>query len=220
MRYVELREASVAVPTRSFPKLFHVGTLNIADKQRGSYEGAGLSVSLHPEEWMQIARIGGPIWKCVRPGNRFIDFYRLRKAHKTMIADWAIEHGWATRTSLWRVYFFDVDMEERRYFEFTDPDEAQQEADDLETQGQQPQPPTIKEVKGGLMGTPTLYDRMMQRTSESVGVGDFVAIVYAEDVLKIDGVWFNERLDPYALSAPRGVIVPSMVSQWRFTKLP
>lgn len=207
MRLVEIASP---IPTRSFAKLFHVGSLNIADKRRGSYEGAGLSVSLHPEEWMQIAKIGGPIWQCTRPGNRFIDFYRLRKPHKAMIAAWAIEHQWATRTSLWRVSYYDEEMEDERYFTFADPQEAQDEAEDYEDA-------KVTEVPGGgLMGTPALYQRMMQDRQDP-DVDDLVTIVYAEDAMKVDGVWFNERLDPDNLSAPRGVIVPSMVTHWKFS---
>lgn len=214
MRVVEITTPS-SIPTKTFAKLYHVGTLNIEDKRRGSYEGAGLSVSLHPEAWMLIARIGGPIWQGVRPGNRFLDFYRLRKPHKRMIADWAIEHGWAYRTSLWRVSYRDEETDEKRYFTFTDQQEAHDEADGMKEDGEDA---TISEVKGGLMGKPPLYDRMMQDKHEP-GIDDLLSILYAEDVMKIDGVWFNERLDPYELSAPRGVIVPSMVSQWQFTKM-
>jgi hypothetical protein len=211
--------AARSPPTRTFAKLFHVGTLNRADKRRGSYEGAGLSVSLHPDEWMQIARLGGnPIWQCVRVGNRFIDFYRLSKALKASIGDWAVAQGLAQRATVWRVSFYDEEAEDRRYFEFTDQNEAQDEFNDLK-HGQEDDTAAIKEMPGSLTGTPALYHRMLQDRHELADVVEFAVIAYAEDVMKIDGVWFNERLDPENLSAPRGVIVPSMVPYWRFSQI-
>jgi hypothetical protein len=217
MRLYEI--AARSPPTRTFAKLFHVGTLNRADKQRGSYEGAGLSVSLHPEDWMQIARLGSrSIWKCVRVGNRFIDFYRLSKPHKAVIADWAVEQGLAQQESHWRVSFYDEEAEETRYFDFTDPDEAQAEFDDLK-HAQEDETAAIKEMPGSLTGTPLLYQRMMQDRPDAADAVEYATIAYAEDVMKIDGVWFNERLDPENLSAPRGVIVPSMVRHWRFSPI-
>jgi hypothetical protein len=30
----------------------------------------------------------------------------------------------------------------------------------------------------------------------------------------LDGVWWNERLDPDALSAPRGVLLPHALGRW------
>ena len=214
---MRLHEIASSPPTRTFPKLFHVGTMKSADKQRDSYEGAGLSVSLHPEEWARIARLGNTIWQGVRPGNQFLDFYRLTKQHKAMIGDWAVEQGLAQRASIWRVSFYDDEAEEKRYFEFTDPKEAQDEADDIAEWASKP--PTIKERSGSLMGTPALYQRMMQDRPEPSMTNELATIAYAEDFLKIDGVWFNERLDPDNLSAPRGVIVPSMIAHWRFTKV-
>ena len=210
---MRLHEIAVRpMPTRSFAKLFHVGTMNAADKRRGSYEGAGLSVSLHPHEWMEIARIGGAIWQGVRPGNRFLEFYRLSKPHKATIGDWAVTHGLALRTTVWRVFFYDEEAEERRFFDFTDKNEAQEEADNTDDA-------SIKEIPGSLMGTPAMHHRMMQDRPDLADSVEHAAIAYAEDVLKIDGVWFNERLDPESLSAPRGVIVPSMIPHWRFSKI-
>ena len=215
---MRLHEIGRPFPTRSFPKLFHVGTMKIADKRRGSYEGAGLSVSLHPRAWMQIARIAGPVWQCARAGNRFLNFYRLTKSQSALIADWAIEQGLARRITVWRVSFWDEEAEETRYFDFTDRNEAQEELDDLRI-GQEDKTASIKEIPGSLMGTPAMHHRMMQDRPDPADAVEHTAIAYAEDVLKIDGVWFNERLDPDKLSAPRGVIVPSMIRRWQFAEI-
>lgn len=46
-------------------------------------------------------------------------------------------------------------------------------------------------------------------------VGDMLCVAYA-DHLGFDGVWWKETLDPAAISAPRGVIIESRVSEWTF----
>ena len=51
---------------KSFAKLWHVGSMNPRIKRPGSYEGAGLSVSVHPEDWQQIAEIGGDLWELTK----------------------------------------------------------------------------------------------------------------------------------------------------------
>jgi hypothetical protein len=44
---------------------------------------------------------------------------------------------------------------------------------------------------------------------------DLVLNLYAEAELPdVDGVWWNERLDPDRHQAPRGVILPSRIARW------
>jgi len=47
---------------------------------------------------------------------------------------------------------------------------------------------------------------------------DFLSICYAEDVLKLDGVWWDDKLNPMSYSAPRGVIFNNMLPSWTKVK--
>jgi hypothetical protein len=208
MRYSEILLEAGGMPFRSFSMLYHVGSLNAADKGNDSYEGAGLSVSLHPEEWMEIARISGPVWQATRSGNKFLDFYRLNKRQKAAIINWGLAEGYLAQTAQWRVDYYDDDYEENRFLLFDNEEEAQQEAEEYDT--------VPKEIKNATDGTAKLMQRTKQgRVSPGMGF-ELLCPVYADDVLTIDGVWWNERLDPEVLSAPRGVIVPSQIPHWRF----
>lgn len=72
--------AGAPVPPRTFEALFHVGTLRPEDKgcDGPSWEGHGLSVSVHPAAWTRIARLGGrPTWKLVNDQARFVDVHAL-----------------------------------------------------------------------------------------------------------------------------------------------
>ncbi len=75
----------------------------------------------------------------------------------------------------------------------------------------------VEEVPEGLKGTPELAQQARYHRSKDF-MGDIVlelaATLYAEHVLKIDGVWWNDIYDPDSLSAPRGMIVPSMIPTW------
>lgn len=76
----------------------------------------------------------------------------------------------------------------------------------------------VEEIPGGgIRAMPTLFSRCKQTSGEILDdvALDLIASVYAEDVLRIDGVWWNDTYDPQLLSAPRGVIVPSMVHTWQ-----
>ena len=209
MRYHEIiMEVSSSVPIKTFRKLYHVGTFNVAHKDAGSYEGAGLSVSLHPQEWTQIAKLTGSVWQCTKLDNHFIDFYKLSKMNKAGMEEWAIRGGWAVPKTSWRVTYHDDKTNQTRYRNFYDENQAKAEAKDLNI--------VPEKIEGTMVSTPRL--RMLQYVS-GVECLDLIVVAYAEDVMRYDGVWWSEQLNVAALSAPRGVIVPSVMSSWSFTKV-
>lgn len=210
-RTIQLIESSLPLPTRSFNELYHVGSLDVAHKRNNGFEGAGLSVSLHPEEWRRIARgmVAGDTWACTRPGNKFIDAHRITDAIREKIEQWAIERGWADRQTTFKVEYYDDELETEVYSEYHTREEAETEAESMETE--------VIEVPGSLVGTEALRTRTRNR-AEPIMVFDLVLTVLAEEE-GYDGVWWEDRLDVTALSAPRGVIVPSRVKDWVFELL-
>lgn len=210
-----LKEASGVFPTRSFRKLWHVGSMNAADKRKDSYEGAGLSVSVHPEEWQRIARgfVSGDTYEMTRPGNQFLDYWKIGKRRWAVIRQWAIEKGWAEPQVQYEVSWYDEEMDRRVGFVFDTREEAEAESDPEYNEDVQ-----IKEIPTGMTGTAKLASRCHQRGPTSTPQ-DLLATLYAEDVLGLDGVWWNDVFDPDGLSAPRGVIVPSKISGWTTKKV-
>jgi hypothetical protein len=65
----------------------------------------------------------------------------------------------------------------------------------------------------GYVCTPAMATRMMVRRAD----GSYIPIAYAEDVLGLDGVWWHQRFT--GTDGPRGVIVPSKISTWTWTKI-
>lgn len=209
-------------PTIVFDELFHIGSLNAADKgtthNRVSQEGNGLSVSLDPDAWMQIAKLGGnPIW-VLRPtaNNSFVDAHSLSESHWAMVMGWAQTQGLANPTEIIEVSWYDSEEDTRHAFHFDasvpgELERAQSELEDMEEQDG-------KLIRfSGWQTTPALNDRIGFSVSASM-VKDMALTLYVEDVLfeaqGTQGVWWEDMLDVGAYSAPRGVIHHRTQASW------
>lgn len=203
-----------AEPARRLPSLpieqvFHVGTMNAADKgfqYRHSYEGHGLSVSVDPDEWERIARLGGlPHWSLVREGGRLLDAHALGRRWRRRIEDWGIEQGYVARIRALRVRWWDSEDECEYRSLHRDLAEARAEA----------------AGEGSVRSVVTLAatPRFDQRISMSADLDCFDQLlgVYVEEQSDLDGVWWQDEYRE--LSAPRGVIVPSRLGRWTRRRL-
>jgi 8-oxo-dGTP pyrophosphatase MutT (NUDIX family) len=199
---------------RSFKKLWHVGDMNPKSKQPGSLEGNGLSVSIHPEEWMEIAEISGDTWELTKAGNKFLNFHRLSQQQRKQITAWGVQNGYVQEIAIgWRWYYTD-ENEQERYLEF----ETEQEAiEEMEGQGEG----DVRPAKGSSMkGTDKLKQRTMNpRADDMVVAFDLLVTVYADEELDCDGVWWDDDFDPAGLSAPRGVIFTDKLPTWKARKI-
>lgn len=201
-------------PVRSFAHLVHVGTMRRCDKgARGpSHEGAGLSVSTCPEAWVRIARLGGlPWWRLERAGHAFLDAHRLTGAQRRQLAAWGVGRGWVARRTLWQLSRHDDELGGTVQSLYESEAAAREEAFDDEDA-------TVTAVRT-LVAQPVLAERMGQ----PIALGQAEALlhaVYAEDVLALDGVFWNDVLDVPGWSAPRAVIFCSRLPEWRITPMP
>jgi hypothetical protein len=205
------------LPTRRCDEVFHIGTLDAADKGSvfsSSYEGHGLSVSECPEEWERIAELGGlPWWELSRPGGRFADAHMLDEEQRACVEAWGIGQGLVERVLAYKVSWYDSDREDSVYMLFIDETEARDELGEAEDEERQDRKLEKVEV---LQGT-TLLDSDMG-FSTGLDCFDFLLITYVEKETELDGVWWDDILDG-DLSAPRGVIFPERVSAWQITKI-
>lgn len=198
---------------KSFKKLWHVGTLNVKDKGSDSLEGAGLSVSVNPEEWQEIAHLGGDLWEFAKNGNKFVNFHRITPAQKKAITEWGVQNGLVLSATVWQVTYWDDEAEEERHFNMDTEQEAKAEASEFEGA-------KIRPMNNKLLGTEKLVQRSNNPSAKNTALAfDLLVTVYAEDVLDCDGVWWQDTLDPLNLSAPRGVIFPAKLPSWSKRKL-
>lgn len=205
-------------PTTTWPlitceSVYHIGNLNVAEKgvRGSSYEGNGLSVSVNPDAWEEIAELGGlPWWRLERSGASFLDFHALSAAQRNAIMDWGQTQGLVEPATIWRIEFEDDELESTMMRYFANEAEAQAEATYLDAA------PPITEP--GWKCTEKLLLRMNWTDALAEAV-DGVAMAYAEDVLDVDGVWWDDKLAPEILSAPRGVIFPHRLTLWHRSEL-
>jgi hypothetical protein len=206
MKYLQLFEAYTGIlPTRILKKVYHVGEMDKSKKADLSYEGSGLSVSLHPKEWSKIARLGGEVHTLTKDNGTFVDFHKLKENQKQGIIEWGFQNELVTESDVYRYTFYDDDDEEC-YMDFDSFEQAMYEADDDEE--------SITVIEGGIKATEKLIRLSEQK---SIGLSEtfsHLATVYIEKETDYDGVWWNDVLDVHNYSAPRGVIFIHKIKLW------
>ena len=203
-----------SVPRAHLKTVTHIGTLVATDKghQGQSYEGDGVSFSVHPAAWETIARLGGlPWWEADASSMALVDGHAFVKNAGQELAIWGLECGWVTPAVEWVVRWFDDESNDTLEMVLPTQEAAQEEAEDLE--GSE----IVK--RNGHAPTAALIERM-RHSSKDVGrpkanVLDDVATVWAQDH-GFTGIWWNDELNLGRLSAPRGVVFPEHVASVGF----
>lgn len=211
---------SDALPFRSIDTVFHVGSMQPEDKfaHGSSMEGTGLSVSLCPEGWRAIARLGAlPTWQLSRPGGRFLDAHALSGAQKDRVLRWCAERGLVERGTLHVVRWVGGEEPEWRESWYADAADAQVEFEFLKDEApdlDDPDAPVLLR-RDGWLSTHALASRLTFEPPPML-TADLCLTIFAEDRadLGLDGVWWNDELDVPALSAPRGVIHRRALAGW------
>lgn len=226
------------LPVIALPVVYHVGSLDPA--QRGSVhhtsqEGAGLSVSLCPQAWCEIARISGELFALEHDEALYLDVLKIGRTEKRMIGEWAITAGLAAPSLRFRAWSYDPDGEQWRYALCDTREEAEAEVradfnedDDtpiaaIVVPEPLPRGHKLVESEAGLR----LSEAGVRRAAgygAAIDGFEFAAMFYAEDILMqsdpaIVGVWWRENFDPDLLSAPRGAIFQTRVCDMRASQL-
>jgi hypothetical protein len=202
------------LPLKNFSKVYHVGSMDIKNKSNFSLEGSGLSISIHPNEWSQIARLGGKeIFELSKSNGTFVDAYKIKKEHKQTIISWALENGYLIQKETYKVCWFDDELKQTVCMEFNDIAKAKEEL------GNEDEGKKLKINKKGLLPTKKLKKETLQQEIDPSQTFDLLLTIYTENASDYDGIWWNDKLDPFNYSAPRGVIFNKMINSWNIKKL-
>jgi hypothetical protein len=207
------------MPLIESPLLWHVGTLDAADKSShfsSSYEGNCLSVSPCPGEWERIAKLGGyQWWQLERPGALFLDAHGLDETQRTQVRDWALSEGLALERDSWCAELFWND--EVGYTESSAHPSRREALEDAYDHHE-----TLRELIDSvsrrtlLQPTEKLKTRLGMKLAED-GF-DYILLCYVEDCLpELDGVYWDDRYGPW--SAPRAGILPGKLAAWTATAI-
>ena len=189
--------------------LYHVGTMDLSKKQNYSLEWNNLSVSICPDAWRRITEgmTHGKTWKLEKANAKFLDYYALTEKEKTLIQEWAIRENYVEEKTLYKAISYDEDGTEI-YRLYENYEEALIEVyNEIEN---------VKEQKG-FIPTNKLKDISLVNI-ELLNIRDIMAQLYAEKVLHYDGVYWDEQLDIYSYSAPRGCVFNSRLKTFNITE--
>lgn len=209
-----------ALPYISHAIVHHVGHMDRAAKgtthNSHSLEGQHLSVSRHPEAWCHIAKLGGaPTWSIAPEGDagamRFVDVLSMNTEQWSEVTLWGQTQGLALPAWIHRFFYWDDELDCEVY-------QSAEEADvgALASARAEHESRLVEEWEGvrteviiGWRATDDLVKRVGFNVPAE-DVPDMVLGCFAQDVLwssnNTVGLWWNEKLDPFAYSAPRGCI--------------
>ena len=223
MRLIRRGRRARQLPIRRVPVVWHIGTEPGKPPRvvrfQDSMEGHALSVTTEPAAWQKIAKLGGSPWWQMRGPGRFLDVHRLdgRGVDKLV----ATRPDLAQRTTKWQAPIYDGETDEWGLFEVDTEEEAWAEVDD----------PAALPVSGDVgrvqsfrtwEATPKLNARRAEHGLNPADISNEVTTSVLIEIVKgmpdVDGLWWEDRLDPYALSAPRGALLPARLGRWRWER--
>lgn len=209
----ELAGALKGTKTKNFRTLFHVGFLGDPTQVNGDMEGPFLSTSEYPSEWTQIAKLGGsPRWTIhAREKIHVLDVHKSKLENAKA---WALDRKLAREETWWKAPADTDEEENTRYFLCKTEEDAQLQKD-----------PDLGEVIPAevLVAEPLLENFWSQRRkSEQITTSpwhteDMILTLLLELAAQMgweefpDGIFWNELLDPWSLSAPRASLSPTRI---------
>lgn len=196
---------AIKAPLKILGQVHHLGSLQKSDKgNRGdSLEGDGLSISIHPDAWRRIARLGGAQeWVASAAKLKIADGHQLLKQSLPAMLAWAEKAGLVKAREVWRLRTHDDEIGNVEQLFDTEKKAL------AEVRGMEPSEFKIKAINS-FVPTAALLERL-RRNPRGVGkacvtLEQDVATVWAQDH-RLDGIWWSDRLSPATFSAPRGVI--------------
>ncbi|MBG9693191.1 hypothetical protein ABD91_20845 [Lysinibacillus sphaericus] len=215
---------NVEIPTIEFSELFHVGDIDISEKQRNSYEGSGLSVSDCPKVWTRIARLGGRNTnRLTKEKGVFLNYHVLGTARKK-IKKWGLEQGFIEKQDIYLVPGMNENGEEY-YMTFINPEHAYEEyVEYVEFSLEEELTLSKEEILNNLRKSyykamPKLLKVSMRDHIGPMETIDLLVVAWAEQFTELDGVHWADILDEENLSAPRSVIFNNKVKDWKIEQL-
>lgn len=217
------------IPIVELGRVYHVGSLDPelrGSLHRSSQEGPCLSVSLCPDAWTGIARLGGSdLFALERDGGAFLDVHAAMAdaSLRETIVGWAEAEGLIVYRERWKAWSFDEETESWMNFDVDTLEDAKAEVDEFATG---PDGGPAIELSMGYVATEELGRRLGCGRFDDAFALDFAAMAWARDAAPmptgraIDGVWFREEYAPERLSAPRGGIFPDALPGWTPVSLP
>lgn len=206
----------------TFDELYHVGELEQIDftNKNHSLEGPCVSVSEHPDAWRRICKLGNaPLWTFTKNKGQFIDAHACSDQFREEVLAWGLAAGFVSAHQGIKT---EMDSDEGTFFGLS---LSLEEA--IETWGDATDSITdcAEASDEGIRHLPTVIyvptedaQALIGRKIQLMEVEGLLLILYADKMLDIDGVFWNDTLDVHSYSAPRAGILPRKVRSWNLVK--
>lgn len=210
------------LPVIQTDELYHLGTLNRADRVRSSsLEGDCLSASLCPDSWEMVAQLGGsPTLVLSREKSLYLDFCAMSDEQRNTIIEEAVTAGEMEPAPWFRVWMFDGEADDWRTMSFWDEEQAWENADedDLEMAECPTESGELVERVEGHRLTAIGESRVGRRfPTDAIFSEDAAALLWTmrsrEMMPDLCGVFWDENDDPAIMSAPRYAILPDVLPE-------
>lgn len=198
-------ELSDLLPTTSFNKLYHTGTMDINNKKQYNLEGInGLSVSNLDNIWNKICDYThGNDYTLINGNNKFLDFHELNSDTYQMILDWGVENEYLEKCEIFRHTYFDDELDSEVFIDFNSKDKALLECDEFDLTSYHGHRSTQKFINfNGVSNKDNI---------------ELISVIYVENETNLDGVFWNDKLDIDKYSAPRAIILQNKLKNWNIT---
>lgn len=200
------------------PTLWHIGDLSgKRTKPYISYEGRGLSVSIHPDVWADIMQQENPrrsddlmVYRLSHPASQF--YFVDPTVNTEVEREWCLNNGYVVAQRGFKVSYEDA-AGDTAYFLVHSKDVAKREA---AARNGSFEPTQLLDL--GSRGVAYWEEAFEQPPLEAdpVVIEGLLPVWYAQEH-GYDGVWWDERLDPANHSAPRGVIFQTALDEFTIT---
>ena len=192
----------LVIQTLEFDTVFHIGDANPENPNRitNSLEGNMLSVSVNPEDWRRIARLGNSQTLAITglgASLKMIDMLAVLDNHelKDILISESVKRGYLELNTVYKASYYDSELDGEYYSTHDSYEKACYEYDD-------PNGVSPMDIYTATQSLCTLM-RLTKGLDDHTDLG--ITQVLKEDMLMdFDGVWWDEELKPSAFSAPRG----------------
>lgn len=199
-------------PFTVFDEVTHIGYLSAEEERAGmSFEAHLTSVSVHPDDWRSIARLGGvPEITLTREGSLFVDAHAIDEDQKEAILEWGLLQGFLEKRDLWKSWSFDEEGDPM-YSLHSSEEAAWYEVEDEDAEGPEPGSPPVEPFKSHVLRE--AGQMALPRWGLPEAGYQACLILFSEQVIAatnpdVMGIWWEDDYDPDRLSCPRGGIFP------------
>ena len=187
---------SIKPKTIKFDTLYHIGTLKKENKGSLNFEGNGLSVSVNPIEWLSIARgkLNGGYYLLENKDCKLADFFDF---DFDVIKRFGLEHNLVNEVEVYSEVYHDDDLDQTLENIYETLEHAKENNVNLEN----------LDLKKVIIPTQLFKDKLFPVVPCQYDEYQHLFTLYVQMYHpKIDGVWYNYKLDELAYSAPAGTI--------------